>query len=479
MAISRSKASSKTSSKTTSKTSSKSSGSSIGISTKPNTNSIGISVPTKSSGMTFKVGQGLNSAQTVKANQVISKAAQPIGSVKTPISQNLSTVGSNISSGVKNTVNNVANTAKNTISNVGNKISSVTRSSGGGSNKSSNLAGSYSALQDFAGGGGDTSYVGSTSGESYSDTPSDPYEGYSATTYGGSPGIEKISYSSTAPKGSTPTSTVSNPQAYQDREAQRQMIAQAEAEKQASITNLQGQLSALTTQFQETKANEDRFPVSLDEFGNPVAKESDNIAKQLQALENSLQEASQDSPEVLAAKQEEDRLIAEEANIKAGLSGSVAEVKDQPIPFGFITGQQSALENRANAKLEGIAASRIPLQMRLANLQQKKQAALDLVRSKIATTKDERDYLRQSEKEKRQRGYQLTDQATERAREDQKIKMEQDNINKKFEEDKRRFGLEYAQKARQINIDQMNANTNKYKAENPKNSGLSLPEGWE
>lgn len=464
MAISRSRASSRTAPKPAPKATVVAKPS-TGISTKPNTNSIGVSVPTKprSSGSSSpKPAPITNSTPNMstingpavgKGVSYSTPAPAKVTYPKSNSSTNMSTVnGSAVGSGVSYNAPKESLWQKVTKPYTGSKRTS-----------SANIIdknGDSSFYSQFGGG---------SDGGGESSQPS-RYADFQTTSYKGTPGLEQSSFSTTASRGSTPASTGGNAQGYADRESQRQMIAQAEAQKQANITNIQGQLSALQSQYEETKANEGLMPSSLDEFGNPVPKESDALAKQLQALEKAQEEAMQDSPEVLAAKQEEDRLIAEEANIKAGLSGSVAEVKDQPIPFGFITGQQSALENRANAKLEGIAASKVPLQLRLAQLQQKKQAALDLVRSQIASKRDDRDYLRQSEKEKRQRGYQLTDQATKNAREDQLMRTEQANIDKKFEEDKRRFGLEYALRVRQTSIDQMNANTAKYKAENSSSS---------
>ncbi len=293
----------------------------------------------------------------------------------------------------------------------------------------------------------------------------------SDTTFAGRPAVEKTSYLATAPKGATNFNTDSS--GYAQRAATQQMIADADAKKQANVTALQGQIAALQAEMEQQNRN----PVTDDLYSpdeEPVIKDYN---QDLARLQRQLLEAEQDSPDVLEAKKREQELLSEEANIKAGLTQSIANVKEQPIPQGFLTGQSVALERQANAGLERIAAQRIPIQQQLANLQSRKQAALDLVKSQIGMKKDSRDRATDIYGKNYDRKNELQDTVIKQQEAARKDQVEQANLERKFQEDLRRFGLEYALKQKQLAVSQMNADTGRMNAS--KKSGLSLPEGWE
>jgi hypothetical protein len=336
---------------------------------------------------------------------------------------------------------------------------------GGGSNV-------FDALRVVGGGGDNQNQISADNGVS-GGTVQNPFQNYNTTNVGGNPAIEKTTYMNTTPKGMNPSSIGGgNQQPYEDRAMNQQRIAQMEAQKQANINAIQGQIAALQSQI----TPEGEQTASIDLMDSSYTPDEDTDVKRydndLANLQRQLQEAEQDSPEVLEAKKQEQSLLAEEANIKAGLTGSIAAVKDQPIPFGFITGQQTALENRANAKLEGIAAKRIPLQQQLANLQAKKAAALDVVKTQLGISKDARTRSEGIYDKNYNRRNELQDAVLKQTQENRKQQIEKDSVERKFQEDVRRYGLEYALKQKQLMIDQQNADTNKYKAEN---SGLGNP----
>ncbi len=179
----------------------------------------------------------------------------------------------------------------------------------------------------------------------------------------------------------------------EQRVANQKLITDNNNQRQANAAALAAQITAL--QNKNKIAGQDAVASDITTDDNTYAPDRQvgdiQLQSQLDALLAQQAQGEQDSPEVLAAKQQEDALTAQEANIKAGLQGSIAEVKDQPIPFGFITGQASALENRANAKLGNISAARIPLQQKLANAQARKQAAIDVTKTQINNLNDKRN----------------------------------------------------------------------------------------
>ena len=70
-------------------------------------------------------------------------------------------------------------------------------------------------------------------------------------------------------------------------------------------------------------------------------------------------------------------ISARQAAIEAAAGTGKVTVADQPIEMGFITGQQAAIERRAQAALASEAAKAVPLQTRLAQEQMRRQAERD------------------------------------------------------------------------------------------------------
>lgn len=120
-------------------------------------------------------------------------------------------------------------------------------------------------------------------------------------------------------------------------------------------------------------------------------------------LQRELERLTRPSDEEESLRQQDDALLAQESAVQAGLDRSVAAIKDQPVPYGFITGQAQAAENRANADLRTISSQRIPLQQRLAQEQAKRQAALDVAKLKAGTLEKKRSRYSSLADERRKR----------------------------------------------------------------------------
>lgn len=116
-----------------------------------------------------------------------------------------------------------------------------------------------------------------------------------------------------------------------------------------------------------------------------------------------------------------DDIIAQQAGINASRDLGIQGVNEQSIATPFLVGQSAAITNRAATQLGALSAQAVPLQQRLTIEQAKRQSA-------ITISKEALDY--------------------------QKTAFNQSLANKKFEEDKRQYGLNYALKQKELAIKQ-------------------------
>lgn len=164
-----------------------------------------------------------------------------------------------------------------------------------------------------------------------------------------------------------------------------------------SAPQRQMQAAALTTQAEQAKQAADAVANSAaglpedDPTLEALRKEEETYRKQYEAMQREVEKLTKPSAEYLAAQEEEERLTAEEQAIKAGLDKSVHEIKGQPIPQGFLTGQAARQVDLANVGLNRVAGQKVTLQEKLANLQQRRMAALDVVKGKLADVGSRRD----------------------------------------------------------------------------------------
>lgn len=138
------------------------------------------------------------------------------------------------------------------------------------------------------------------------------------------------------------------------------------------------------------------------------------------------------SSEELTTQEDLDKLID---STKKGY----INIENQAIPMGFITGQLSAVEKRATNLAE-------PLEKKLARMQAQRQASLES--SKFSLERSDKKVAAEAKAKE-----------TEFTQGIETKKMEQ--IDKKFAEDQRQFGLTYAQNNRKIAIDEAKAATEK------------------
>lgn len=139
----------------------------------------------------------------------------------------------------------------------------------------------------------------------------------------------------------------------------------------------------------------------------------DQVSKDVTLKDNEREQALKD----LMAKQaqnnqkspEEEQAQAEIDNLQGSLGISTAELANQPIPIGFITGQQSALEKR-------VSALQAPISAKLARLQSQRQsqqaAALDVAKLNYEAAKEAASNARTEKSNLTTRQYNLQDKAT-------------------------------------------------------------------
>ena len=152
------------------------------------------------------------------------------------------------------------------------------------------------------------------------------------------------------------------------------------------------------------------------------------VKPELSDTEKTITSLMSPTSEELTTQGDLDKLIT---SFRTGYQG----ISDKAIPMEFITGQQASLEKRATNLAE-------PLEKKLARLQAQRTAALEASKFTLDRA-DKKDAAATKAKE------------TEFSQGIETKKMEQ--IDKKFEEEKRQFGLTYAQNNRKIAIDEAKA----------------------
>lgn len=167
----------------------------------------------------------------------------------------------------------------------------------------------------------------------------------------------------------------------------------------------------------------------------------------LTAAEKAYQQSLKISPEELSTQEDLDKLIEATKN-------SYSKIQDQPIALGFITGQMASVERRAANLAE-------PLSRKLARMQAARTGAMEaskfaleradkLAEAERATAGTEKEYAfkrAESEEERKIKRESL-------GQTQKQFETEQEFNKRKFDEDTRRFGLEYAQANRKIAIDE-------------------------
>lgn len=193
---------------------------------------------------------------------------------------------------------------------------------------------------------------------------------------------------------------------------------QEDAQTQAQVQQIQSQLAQkkvelatlMQQQTPETTTGEPAQPYNPEGQANIAT-----LTAQIKSMEDEINRALEGSPEYQAATNALNAKIAEEAAINSRLTQGKTDVAEQPVAYSFISGQQAALQNRANADLQTNAAQQVPLAQRLAVEQAKKSAALDVAKNKYAILSDERGRASDIYRTNFERANAVADRATEQA----------------------------------------------------------------
>ena len=171
-------------------------------------------------------------------------------------------------------------------------------------------------------------------------------------------------------------------------------------------------------------------PAPIPETPTPTVPTAEQSA--VTSAEQAYRTAGMMTPEEEAAQVELDRL---QESFKKGYLG----VGEQAIPMGFITGQEQALEQRALSLAE-------PLTKKLARLEAKRLSGLETSKFALERADKAAEAARTAETAKAT----ATESARRFAIEQQGAEATRKLAEKKFAEDTRQFGLDYAIKQRDI-----------------------------
>jgi hypothetical protein len=202
---------------------------------------------------------------------------------------------------------------------------------------------------------------------------------------------------------------------------------------------------------------------SGDSSTPPAPVMSPDTQKAVGVAEKTYQDSLAVSAEELSTQEDLDKLIE---STKSAYNG----IKDKPIPLEFITGQLASVERRALGLAE-------PLERKLARMQSARTSAIEASKFSL----DRADKKVEGERKAGETAFDQkykTDTLSETKR---KADLEYKLSEKKFDEDKRQFGLEYALKSRETAIKEKEAATKAAEAsgtggtaENQKLQALSL-----
>ena len=275
------------------------------------------------------------------------------------------------------------------------------RSSGGGGGGSS---GGVNIQQAYDGGGLSNEPI-------VEEAPSLLDQGYSTTSYKGKAGLQG------------PSSLSGN-------------LSSGRSSQLAALTqqanNIQSQLNALN----ERGASDAVADVGVNEEDD---RERRRLEREQRQVERELADAEGVVSEATAPTGEELDVDSQLRNLLASRDLGLQEAGEQPIPLGFITGQKSAIESRAATKA-------MPLEARLKDLQSRRQAKLDAAKASLESVRGRTTRATTQAETRRKENREDSLTASERAYQD-RVRQEGNAIDQqKFQEDVRRYGLDYAMK---------------------------------
>lgn len=122
---------------------------------------------------------------------------------------------------------------------------------------------------------------------------------------------------------------------------------------------------------------------SEEEFNKKAEQYFLERDKQLKALEEAYYKDAMPSADEDAAQKAIDEIIAQQSNINSSKELGINEIKKQPIAMGFLAGQSSAVERDAATKIGALSSQSEPLKAKLASLQAKRTAALNVDKDRI------------------------------------------------------------------------------------------------
>ena len=191
----------------------------------------------------------------------------------------------------------------------------------------------------------------------------------------------------------------------------------------------------------------------------------------ISSAEEAYQKSLQLSPEELSTQEDLDKVMGDIIRIRESFRKGALNVQDQPVAMEFITGQLASMERRALAQAGAVASMAEPLERKLARLQAARTSsteaskfALERAGKAIEGARGEAKDVRTEAESARRFGIEQAGSRAGRDIQREGILYQRESLaqtkaisDRQFEEDKRKFGLDYAIKQREIAVKELEA----------------------
>ena len=195
--------------------------------------------------------------------------------------------------------------------------------------------------------------------------------------------------------------------AAQQRTDSQRILQEGQALREANDAGYQNDLAAqeAAAAALPVEQEEDYTTQGADNETDRKESEGQKIQKQIDAIRKAMAKNMELTSEDQAAQSTLDGFDAKEAAINAQVREEQAQAGSQPVAQGFVSGWQKGLAEKGNSALETIAAQKIPLVQRIAQAQQRRQAAEESSRFSLNNLVDQSDRFEKKRERKQDISY--------------------------------------------------------------------------
>jgi len=210
----------------------------------------------------------------------------------------------------------------------------------------------------------------------------------------------------------TETSTLSPPGVSPQQGQQQGLLQQQRAENDQARQTVTEENQRQTAELQARIAELESAKAAAPRI--EATRFDDAIAAAEEELINS--QASFDE-EITKIQEQDNALVSQIAAVESQLQGEITDIREQPIPAGFLVGQAAATARRFESRIGTLSSQRVPLQQRLATAQARRASALDVIGARLENLRGERGRVRDLADEQRERQQDLEDEKRKAERE--------------------------------------------------------------